>query len=67
MTEEQTRKILAILQADARREVGWKITFRHKIGNRLAIGYKTVFAETRDEAKKRADMWEPLIINIERL
>jgi tRNA A37 N6-isopentenylltransferase MiaA len=65
--EQLTRGILAMLQADARKEVSWKITYRHQVGKRQAIGYKIVWAESREDAIYRADMWRPLILKVEQL
>ena len=45
----------------------WKVTYKFKGLSGWQLGYKTIKANSKEDAIKKADMWPPLIKKVERI
>jgi hypothetical protein len=45
----------------------WKITYKFKGPSGWQLGYKTIKANCKEDAIKKADMWPPLIKKVEKI
>ena len=45
----------------------WKVTYRAKADGQWRIMYRVLQANSKEDAIKKMDMWEPLIIQVEKV
>ena len=45
----------------------WKVTYRAKADGKWKIMYRVLQANSKEDAIKKMDMWEPLIIQVEKV
>jgi hypothetical protein len=45
----------------------WKVTYRAKADGKWRIMYRVLQADSKEDAIKKMDMWEPLIIQVEKI
>jgi hypothetical protein len=45
----------------------WKVTYRAKADGKWRIMYRVLQANSKEDAIKKMDMWEPLIIQVEKV
>jgi hypothetical protein len=45
----------------------WKVTYRAKADGKWRIMYRVLQANTQEDARRKMDLWDPLIIKVERV
>jgi hypothetical protein len=45
----------------------WKVTYRAKADGKWRIMYRVLQANSKEDAIKKMDMWEPLIIQVDKV
>jgi hypothetical protein len=45
----------------------WKVTYRAKADGKWRIMYRVLQANSKEDAIKKMDLWEPLIIQVEKV
>lgn len=45
----------------------WKVTYRAKADGKWRIMYRVLQANSKEDAIKKMDMWEPLIISVDKV
>jgi hypothetical protein len=45
----------------------WKVTYRAKADGKWRIMYRVLQANSKEDAIKKMDLWEPLIISVDKV